>query len=181
MNHPNRPYRRNRLFIQRAFQGRFIGAVLAVIFLFGFSFGGLLYLLLRSILNSGLQSAHLQVETLWQQLEMAILLGTVVTVVVAGLAAAVLVLLYSHKIAGPLYRITRVLEALIQGDLEVSARLRAGDQLQELAAVLQNLIDHLRDRRDRRLALVEAIERCWGENMPEEVRRQLEALRHLVG
>lgn len=154
----NRPHRRRQFLIQRAFQGRFIAWMLVVIVLFGLCFGGVLYLILDSALESSLQSAHLQVESLWQRLGMAVLLGNVIAILVAGMAAAIVVLVYSHRIAGPLYRIGKILESLGRGELDMPLQLREGDQLQELVAVLRQTVERLRRRRQRRLALIAAIE-----------------------
>lgn len=51
---------------------------------------------------------------------------------------------YSHKIAGPVYRIKKVAEDLAAGNLNVDVRFRKGDEMQELADVLNKAIANLR-------------------------------------
>ena len=52
----------------------------------------------------------------------------------------------SHKIAGPIYRFTRVLEAVMHGDLTVRAFLRRGDELVELQNTLNQTLASLHSR-----------------------------------
>ncbi|MBN2453143.1 MAG: methyl-accepting chemotaxis protein [Candidatus Omnitrophica bacterium] len=49
----------------------------------------------------------------------------------------------SHKIAGPMYRIERSAEAIRDGDLSVSFRVRKGDEMKETAIMLENMVDSL--------------------------------------
>lgn len=50
----------------------------------------------------------------------------------------------THRIAGPLYRIHMLLKEIKRGNLNVNFKLRKGDQLQELASVLDNLFSGFR-------------------------------------
>lgn len=68
--------------------------------------------------------------TLFASLESLLLLGIVTVFIIA------MSLFFSHKIAGPLYRIERDLETIASGDLTVHTRLRAKDQIVELANVI---------------------------------------------
>jgi methyl-accepting chemotaxis protein len=49
----------------------------------------------------------------------------------------------SHRIAGPMYRIKRTLEAVQNGNLAIRANLRRGDELQDLATDLNEFLDWL--------------------------------------
>ncbi len=49
----------------------------------------------------------------------------------------------SHRVYGPIYRMTKTLEAVREGDLGVRARLRDGDHLTELAQHLNGFLDWL--------------------------------------
>ena len=62
----------------------------------------------------------------------------------------------SHKLAGPIFRFEKVCHSLIDGDYTVSVRLRKGDEMQNLAHLLENTVQltrHrlqvLRDEKDR--------------------------------
>lgn len=49
----------------------------------------------------------------------------------------------SHRIAGPMYRLRKTLDAVREGDLGVRARLRSGDFLVELADDVNEFLDWL--------------------------------------
>ncbi len=50
----------------------------------------------------------------------------------------------SHKIAGPIYRVEKVSEELAKGNFDVRVRFRKGDDLQELAGKLNEMIESVR-------------------------------------
>jgi ABC-type sugar transport system permease subunit len=59
---------------------------------------------------------------------------------------ALLTIFISHKLAGPIYRFEKVCQSLIQGDYTVQIRLRKGDEMQNLAHLLDNVIQLTRER-----------------------------------
>jgi methyl-accepting chemotaxis protein len=54
-------------------------------------------------------------------------------------AIAVIAVFFSHKIAGPIYRLEKTLDSIASGDLTASANLRSGDQLVELATEVNSM------------------------------------------
>lgn len=65
---------------------------------------------------------------------------------VVTVAIAVIAVFFSHKIAGPLYRLERSLEAIGSGDLTVVTHFRGDDQLKALADdinVMVRSLNHL--------------------------------------
>ena len=57
-------------------------------------------------------------------------------------------IIFSHRIAGPIYRFEQTLDKLIQGeDVEV-IKLRPGDELEELATKLNELIGMVKKSKD---------------------------------
>jgi len=75
--------------------------------------------------------------TLFASLESILLLG-IVTLIIAAMS-----LFFSHKIAGPLFRISKDLDTIAAGDLTVETRLRAKDQIAELARIVNGLTKRL--------------------------------------
>jgi hypothetical protein len=58
-------------------------------------------------------------------------------------------LIFSHRIAGPIYRINRVLEMMLRGEYPKSIILRKGDHFQETAELLERLSHQIdRQRKD---------------------------------
>jgi methyl-accepting chemotaxis protein len=64
----------------------------------------------------------------------------------------------SHRIAGPIYRFERVVKSVIAGDYDTTAiRLRKGDEFQELADDLNEMMDVLRARREEARDIVQKL------------------------
>jgi nitrogen fixation/metabolism regulation signal transduction histidine kinase len=68
---------------------------------------------------------------------------SVFILVVVTAAIAAIPVLYSHKIAGPLFRIERNLDLIGSGDLTVNTRFRKTDQLFVLADELNAMVRSL--------------------------------------
>jgi HAMP domain-containing protein len=58
-------------------------------------------------------------------------------------AAAVFSIYLTHRVAGPLFRIEQTAREMIQGNLALRIRLRKGDELHELAGLVNETFDNL--------------------------------------
>lgn len=67
-----------------------------------------------------------------------------------------LTIYFSHKVAGPIYRLERVCSGLVQGDYAQEVFLRKGDELQNLGKLLGQAVG---DTRERLIALRDAPDR----------------------
>jgi nitrate/nitrite-specific signal transduction histidine kinase len=57
-----------------------------------------------------------------------------------------LTVFFSHKVAGPIYRFEKACNSVIEGDYTSEIKLRKGDEMQNLAALLNEAIRASRDR-----------------------------------
>ena len=71
---------------------------------------------------------------------------SVALLTVVSIAIAVISLFFSHKIAGPLYRFEKGMEAVGSGDLTCVVRLRAGDQILRLEKTMNTSINSMNQR-----------------------------------
>lgn len=78
----------------------------------------------------------------------------IVALAVLGIFAGVML---SHRIAGPIYRVEKVSEELAKGNFDIKVRFRKGDDLQELAGKLNEMIDSVRGMISGDKALAEEI------------------------
>lgn len=53
---------------------------------------------------------------------------------------SIIAILFSHKIAGPIYRVKKIAEELKNGNLNINVRFRKGDEFHDLADVLNKMI-----------------------------------------
>lgn len=92
-------------------------------------------------------SMHLLDEALVAQVELPSLIPVLVTVVaflVVSFGYMVFnALKFSHRIAGPMYRLQKTLETATEGDYSVRAKLRTNDFLVEVADSLNEFLAHL--------------------------------------
>lgn len=72
----------------------------------------------------------------------------------------------SHKIAGPVIKITRFVHDIAAGDYSYRIQLRSGDELQALARALNNMVDSLEER-----------QRATKENVLRQIRDAKQELR----
>jgi nitrogen fixation/metabolism regulation signal transduction histidine kinase len=80
----------------------------------------------------------------------------VIASLVSGLALMVLLIgllgiYFTHKVAGPVYKMKRLLKHVGQGNLRVDARLRKGDELQDFFDAFTHMVAGLRDMEKRQL------------------------------
>jgi nitrogen fixation/metabolism regulation signal transduction histidine kinase len=139
-------YKRKIVFINPAFQGRFIAWMLGMIVIFGICSALLMYVLLSSDLENETRTAHLRIVDTWQKLGFSIIVSNIVSALFAGGSVVFAVIFISHKIAGPMYRFRNICTEIARGNLDVSSHLRDKDQLQELASAFGEMVDSLKQR-----------------------------------
>ena len=103
-------------------------------------------------------SAHLAIRNLRE-----ILLPTLVAVDLLGLVvSSALLVFYTHRVAGPSYRLCRILERVAAGDLSQRVRLRKGDYLQDVAASTDAMIRQMNARLSQLRIEAQHLEDQWG-------------------
>lgn len=137
----SKTYQRRNYFIDKKFQGRFIGKFSALVLMGGVLTIAVLYQLGTQSKTVAIENSRV-VATTTADFILPLLVQTVIIVtVVVGITAALLTLLASHRISGPLYRFRKVLEALEQGDFSSSEfHIRSGDQFHDLADEMNRMI-----------------------------------------
>ncbi|HEY6097028.1 MAG TPA: hypothetical protein VIU83_03150 [Candidatus Deferrimicrobium sp.] len=88
-----------------------------------------------------------------------IVISGFVSILLVCMAMAVLCVYKLHRIAGPLYRMERVVESYLAGEAVKPAFFREGDQVPALASAFNGFIGRLREDRQRWLGKMEHAER----------------------
>jgi nitrate/nitrite-specific signal transduction histidine kinase len=78
--------------------------------------------------------------------------GLALMVVLIGLLG----IYFTHKVAGPVYKMTGLLKKVGEGNLHVDSRLRRGDELRDFFATFTEMVSGLRGIETRQLHEVEA-------------------------
>jgi methyl-accepting chemotaxis protein len=138
--------KRRNYFIDKDFQSRFILKFCLLVVLAGVITTGILYFVGKGSTTVAIVDSRVMVRTTADFL-LPVLIQTVLAVmVIFGIATIVVTLLFSHKIAGPLYRFKKALESIKSGDLSANFHLRSYDQLKDLSDELNAMIDKTRER-----------------------------------
>ena len=142
MSRTHHPYQRRHWVVNPSFQYRFIGIMLLVLLLMTVGALASVYFALWTTLRTfelarePLAVAQLTTVGLMVTLELLLLAPVVVWIGVR----------LTHKVAGPLVRITAALQQMARGDFHISLKLRKGDSLVELAEAINSLSETLRSR-----------------------------------
>lgn len=86
---------------------------------------------------------------------LALLLVVGILVLVAGIGVAGIV--FTHKIAGPIFKMKRLLREVGEGKLILKERLRKGDELQHFFETFEQTVHRLRQRQMDEIARIDAI------------------------
>jgi len=109
-----------------------------------------------------------------QQTQMFVLLITLLSLLVAGIGVAGVIV--THRVAGPIHKMKRLLGYVGDGHLRLTEKLRKGDELQHFFDAFERMVESLRMRQEVEIGkLDQAIGALQG-RVPEI---QLSALRSL--
>lgn len=140
-----RPARRV-LFIEKAFQIRFILKVIGVIVLGTALTGGFLYIFGNYQISRMYSSAHYNLQESWEVFRSAVIVASFLSMSLVAVLAVIFTIYDSHKIGGPLYRFRVNLEQIGSGDLTLNTKLRDGDELRPFVEVMNQMTGSLRDK-----------------------------------
>ncbi len=138
--------KRRNYYIKRPFQRSFILQFCLLIVAGCGLFGTFLYFYSRSTLTTAFIDSRLRVMSTSDFLMPALGMSALFVTALVTLAAAARLLIFSHRIAGPLYRLEKSVETIGTGNLNLRVRLRSQDQLQDLAQSMDGMAADLRTR-----------------------------------
>jgi len=173
------PDRRKNYYIKKEFQRSFILKFLSLVIIGVIISGAIVYFMSGSTLTTTFSNSRLAIKNTAEYIFPTVLLSSVSVLIIIGMAAIVMTLFVSHKIAGPLYRIGKDIEELSAGDLNVRFTLRGGDEIKELAEKLDSMVRSLRSRATGIKIALDSLERSAGNASPE-IRREIENLKTAV-
>ncbi len=173
--------RRKKYFIKREFQFKFILKFCAVI-LGGVAIStALLFFFSQGTLTSSFSHSRLVIRSTGSAMLPAIIYTNLIVLGLICLAAILVTLLVSHKIAGPLFRFEKELLAIGSGNLQTKMALRKEDQMKEVAEGLNVMVASLRAKIcEIREGIGEVKETATARNAPDVVLGQLSRLEKQV-
>lgn len=130
----NKPFsKRRNIYIKKGFQTNFSIKFLVLIVIEALMAIALFGYLSRGTVITGYTGSELVIAKTREYFLPTVLLVNLVVIGVTAAAGFVVMLLVSHKIAGPLYRFEKSLDEICRGDLTHRFTLRSKDEMGELA------------------------------------------------
>lgn len=180
----NSGYKRRNYLIDRKFQSRFILKFSALVFLGGLITIAVLYLLAMRSTTVVFHNSRVIARTTADAILPFLLPTVIIVTIMIGAAAAVMAMLVSHKISGPLFRFKRVLETLGGGDFSSEFTIRQRDQLHDVADILNSMIrgtrQELHKLKESTELLKEKLKGISEEDFPPEKRQALKEFKQLA-
>lgn len=116
-------------------------------------------------------------ESFGRERDRQILIGIMLGVAVLTIALGLTGIIITHKMVGPAYKIRMLFGNLAKGHLRVDAGLRRGDELKDVFAAFNEMVDQLRARKEGELRRIEAALAQAKAGGSDEVVRTLDEVR----
>lgn len=139
----NMKYRRRNYFINKSFQTEFILKFCGLVAVGCVIFGIILYLFSSHTLTTSFENSRLVVKSTADYILPGLLFGGVVVGLITAAAASIIVLLMTHRVAGPMYRFERYAQKVGNGELLPDLKIRKKDQFQNLVNTFNNMAQGL--------------------------------------
>ncbi|MGC2423534.1 MAG: HAMP domain-containing protein [Nitrospirota bacterium] len=139
-------WRRRNYFVKKGFQSRFVARFL-IVAVAGFAAAG--YLVYRSAGKSAEElfySNHFRLKSTSDLVIPALLKVNLLVALLILAAVSIVVLVISHRLAGPIFRLGKSAERIGNGDLTGSFDLRARDEIKSLSESFKQMNGSLREQ-----------------------------------
>ncbi|MBU0759159.1 MAG: hypothetical protein KKC66_06910 [Candidatus Omnitrophica bacterium] len=137
-------YKRKNYFINKAFQAEFILKFCGLVAIGCVIFGVILYIFSSKTLTTSFENSRLVVKSTADYLLPGLLLGGAIVGLLIAMVTAVVVMLMTHRVAGPMYRFKKYAEQVGAGNLYSGLQIRQKDQFQNLVGTFNKMTDDLR-------------------------------------
>lgn len=137
--------KRKNYFINKTFQTEFILKFCAIVVGGALVFGIALYIFSIKTLTTSFENSRLVIKSTADYLIPGLLFGGVITAIVTGIISSIVVLLMTHRIAGPMYRFEKYIHEVGSGKLSSDLTIRKKDQFHNLARALSKMTHDLKN------------------------------------
>jgi methyl-accepting chemotaxis protein len=173
-------FKRRNYFINKSFQSKFIIKFTLIVFLVSAVMALVLLFFAYNSNTVAIENTHVVVKNTADFILPVTVVAVVSAMLICAVFTAILTLVTSHKIAGPLYRIELDLKEVANGDFTRGFKIRGDDQLQILARDLQQMCVVLRDKHVRVSKSLKDLQNFLRENDYKVSDSEVENLKRLV-
>ena len=162
--------KRRIYFVKKDFQLKFIIKFCLILLVGVIVSTGLLFFLSQDTLTSSFHESRLHIKSTGLAILPAVIYTNLFTLGLVILAAIIVILFITHKIAGPLFRLENELNRIGNGDLTGKIALRENDQVTEMADSINKMTDKLHQKvHDIQTEVDEACKSAARLNAPESL------------
>ena len=137
-------YKRRNYFINKAFQSEFILKFCGLVILGSALFGIILYIFSKNALTTSFENSRLVIKSTADYIFPGLLFGGLLVAVFTAIAAGAVVMLMTHRIAGPMYRFEKYINDIGSGKLYSDLKIRQKDQFQNMVGALNKMTGDLK-------------------------------------
>ena len=137
-------YKRKNYFINKTFQSEFILKFCVLVVLGSIVFGIILYLFSKHTLTTSFENSRLVIKSTADYIFPGLLFGGIIVAIFTALAASAVVILMTHRIAGPMYRFEKYINEIGSGRFDADLKIRKKDQFQNMAGALNKMTGDLK-------------------------------------
>ena len=139
---------RTRYWVLPKLQARFVGWLVAISAVVATTVAWTVLLVVWSPLGTQLAwtGGNVDPDKLFWDATLRVVLTTGLLVAIFAMVALLTGLVMSHKVAGPLHRMTMVAGQVSQGQYRQRVELRRGDYIQDFADKFNGMLDHVQGR-----------------------------------
>jgi|GEM_PF-1859385 methyl-accepting chemotaxis protein len=130
--------------IKPDFQIKFILKFSIIMFIAFLVASLLLYLLINEKIDVSYFYSLYFLQQLNRNLAKYLLYSFFFQLILITITTIIITLFSSHKIAGPLFRLERIIEQITRGEIPKEVRIRAKDQIKSFANSMDNLVKEIR-------------------------------------
>lgn len=179
-------YKRRNYLIDKSFQMRYVGMIVILMVAVSVGTGWVMYSTTWTMLLDRLKGVT-ELDKLIIELNKAVLIRTSLLIVASVCLAAVLTVFIVHRVAGPLFRVKRVMHQIANGMVPQRVKFREGDELQDVAVAIDEAVCRIGELSEKNLKIIKdasacverAIERLSPAELPHtrELKEELEHLK----
>lgn len=136
-------HKRRNYFINKGFQLEFILKFCGLVAVGCVVFGIVLYAFSSRTLTTSFENSRLVVKSTADYILPGLLFGGIAVAIVAAAASAVMVVLMTHRVAGPMYRFEKYAQEVGAGRLSSDLKIRRKDQFQNMAGAFNKMTHDL--------------------------------------
>lgn len=137
-----KPRRRN-YFINKAFQSEFILKFCGIVAIGCVVFGLVLYMFSSRTLTTSFENSRLVVKSTADYILPGLLFGGIMVGLLTAIVTSIVVVLMTHRVAGPMYRFEKYAQQIGSGELSPDLKIRRKDQFQNLVMAFNNMTNGL--------------------------------------